>query len=843
MRKLLLVTITVIMVLILIMSVTACKNGDNEICVECDRDAVVIAVGGSIQLNVKISNIELKDKETIEYVLSAAPEEGDGISVAPAKVSETEYLVTVKGLKVGCYNLGVEFSELKRGKVNKSGYTRVTVNVIDAALKIEDIYANVAENEQMKLGYEYTFIPKTYPANKTDGLKFSSTNDGILQRVDGYDNKFRVVGIGRCDIVVSGLTVSDFSKTFTTVAGDDGIAAFLEAAFPADTGRIDAQVLSQLTDIELDSRFPATDLTALKAMPNLNSILLQSLTLESIDLAGMYNLNKLELISCNSLKSLTFSDIGELNVSITGSSAIDTLCVENIGAFTLVADTSTYTTCRIKSAKIKDVNYLSLSDSLISKLVTMELDSVASFGSENFNFSALEKLSITNCASGYKLYLGSVPMGLSLNISDSNPGSIDTFARCDDITFINMMLNADDNAIHDMFASVDSIVLRHVGFGALSSGDNINNLSISNPALTKLNLVDVQGVVDLTINAQALNEVIVQDMPALAKLTVNGNRRGAGEYTISGCDNINTLTIKNAPAFKISDLGALTWLQIEVTGISELDLHEYPYLTALICNSNSLLTSLDCSDLSHLYYIEAMALTSLTSVNIYGSSNLRIILASGNPKLSKITTGINEAFSSLEKVQVNDCAFESLDFVKSMPNLKVLDVANNSIGDIVALRNLQYLQEVYLNGNTIFNGKVTEGETNVAALAAVAGNLLRLSIGIDQKSDAPTGAVKTSLLNVFKNAVKLEWLQAYNLNFSFKDFSLNVNKGIKYLDVRGNQTMTEAQLAAEFTALEKLVCDHDDVSQGYHGENSSAAGATLSIYVNKKECSVVFNNA
>ena len=823
MRKTVLVAFTLLIASMLLF--TAACNPKVTIELSVDAENIVIARGDTMNFTLTVNSkipeaaYSYKVKDNLSRISI--------ISTEYNQINSSEYDVEVKGLKLGNHVLVITVEVYDGNKILHKETCEVSVTVINAAHKVVGIQA---DSEVLKLGGEYEFTPLTYPEDKTTGLEMKSSDENILRSIgDGASARFKVVGVGECSLYVTGKTVARYTQTFKTVSGDEGIGAFLDTEFPGCSDYITAEMLSQITSVDFDESDGVKDLTALNGMSALQSVSLTSLPIERLDIAGLDKLTSLNITGCDKLKNITLTDTGAVDVKISGVNPIESFAVSGAASLSLNVGEIGEAPCSITAIDIGDVGNLTIGGDTVARLESARFESVGAFGNPSFDFENIEEIGFINCADGFDLNFAAVEGEFKLYVENTVPASIDTLSSCRDLRAIGTVLNTDESELIKFFANASAIELEESEIIFTNTASGCKELTIDNNSLTTLRLRDVKRINALKIVAPELTEFSVEAMGSLRKLAVSGDREG-DVYRVSGCETLDTLSLENVPQTDIASLPLLSWLRIEMSDIKTLDLRSCPSIAALICNSNPLLEKLDCKYLLHLEYLEAVSLTALTSIDIRGASLIKVVMAPSNPKLSEIITG-DERLDSIEKVQVNDCAFCDIVFVNDMPNLKVLDIANNDVSNIEAIGYLGALAELYLNGNEIFADSY--GLKNLNALAYVGKGLLRLSVGMNSKSYAPQGNVKIKLLDVFRSATKLEWLQAYNLNFTLSDFTENVNKHIKYLDVRGNQSMTSAQLKYAFPDLEKLVYIASDMSPGYQGDDTSAAGAHVTVSVDK----------
>ncbi len=171
-------------------------------------------------------------------------------------------------------------------------------------------------------------------------------------------------------------------------------------------------------------------------------------------------------------------------------------------------------------------------------------------------------------------------------------------------------------------------------------------------------------------NAKNASEIVV----------ANGNSKEISVNGIEYFTNTSSITINN---YKITDLSAFTYL---------IDSN----LTTLNLDSNSITKD-------------------ILGTNLY---NLRLnSLSLKNNDLSSLTSLKGLFFRTITIINLNNSKLTTIRGIDSLVNLKKLYIESNNIDEFESLKNLDYLTDVYLTGNTIENntdgwygtsGKVSE---------------------------------------------------------------------------------------------------------------------------------------
>ena len=200
--------------------------------------------------------------------------------------------------------------------------------------------------------------------------------------------------------------------------------------------------------------------------------------------------------------------------------------------------------------------------------------------------------------------------------------------------------------------------------------------------------------------------------------------------------------------------------------------------------------------------------TKLKHIDIYGSKVANLNFLSSCKQIQYIDFGANgnittiaplENITTIIRFLAPDNRITSLEPIKNCGNLKVLDVANNSLNvntpDL--LKDFLKLEELYIGGNILI--------TSLSFLNtdAARNNLKRLNIGELKVS-------VSDIQNYVSQLSKLEWLQLYKLNLTSCEFLAHTNlPNLRYLKLYDNNIINFAPVLH----VSVLVIDYSDYRQ------------------------------
>lgn len=150
-------------------------------------------------------------------------------------------------------------------------------------------------------------------------------------------------------------------------------------------------------------------------------------------------------------------------------------------------------------------------------------------------------------------------------------------------------------------------------------------------------------------------------LPKMKELSINSFSATSELDLGSSCPNVEIINIGNCADLERIDLSQCSKLQ-------RVDIYTHPKLIALKLGGNSELTHLKC-----------LGNDILPSLCLKGLANLREVNCGNNTLLSAIETDDEMTVSSLN---INRCAFQSLDFLSSFPLLNELNCNSNQLTEL-----------------------------------------------------------------------------------------------------------------------------------------------------------------
>ncbi len=310
-----------------------------------------------------------------------------------------------------------------------------------------------------------------------------------------------------------------------------------------------------------------------------------------------------------------------------------------------------------------------------------------------------------------------------------------------DIGFVNSMpnlfkLSLENCGVGDISAVKNNIVLQELKFiycdnlydiSAVSSVQNLNKLVFQsyNSNLVGENLSNLKLLEEVWINADLLN--MLKGSEAVRKLTVlSFSEDGSYADSISSMINLEEIELTNKSLRSdqedmISVISKLTKLR-KITGIhnsfydSETDEIDASPLFASnsieemifpIINGkgddNSVEISL--SNMKDNTVLKKLDIRHFHIRNVDDGGERPYFIAE-LPKLGGYANIFLSKFKAVEELNVEDCGLDNLEFVRSMPELRVIDLSDNSVTDISPLLDCKKLEKVICTNNGFVNTSI-----------------------------------------------------------------------------------------------------------------------------------------
>lgn len=292
---------------------------------------------------------------------------------------------------------------------------------------------------------------------------------------------------------------------------------------------------------------------------------------------------------------------------------------------------------------------------------------------------------------------------------------------------------------------LDARELKDIGF--VANMPKLQTFSLSGSQV--IHLQPLEGKTSLLHLSLSLNNKDVSDLsvvPTLSSLQtlyVSGEDYNAKMPDLSGLTHLETVTVNashipsiansntirelkvfnhnsvrnlNASAFSgMANLATLTLSGMDMG--SPAGLAQLPNLHTLVlsdsrCYSQDWALIFNLQTLENLYIHKSTL--AINEVNIKENSTLKKLYISANkytayprvqgddPAYGAFTQSLAK-FVALEELYLPNIELATVDFVASLPNLRVLDVSGNYITDIGPVANLQNLAVLYCGGNPISN--------------------------------------------------------------------------------------------------------------------------------------------
>lgn len=311
---------------------------------------------------------------------------------------------------------------------------------------------------------------------------------------------------------------------------------------------------------------------------------------------------------------------------------------------------------------------------------------------------------------------------------------------------------------------------------------NGNNVSVIDlPNLQKLETVVAYGNPITKINVN--NDIALKD---LYLQNVNTNALNGNAFTITGYDQAPTLEL----AFAGTEFTTLNLTGSSV--LTSFDIDENIQLTKLVASGNSLVTGVNVSTLTALTHLDLNA-CGLTDLNVDSNVELQYFDCSSN-KLTALNVNNNVALTML------DCSDNQLSTIRVVNNtaLDKLDVSKNNLLN-VNVRSNTVLKTLNVSDNTGITALALGYNTGLETLEASNTALtdIDLSKNLEIKNLNLSGCSSMHILDVSKNVALV------NLNVggtSLESLDVSKNVALESLDV--SRTSLES---LDVTTLVRLI--------------------------------------
>lgn len=301
-----------------------------------------------------------------------------------------------------------------------------------------------------------------------------------------------------------------------------------------------------------------------------------------------------------------------------------------------------------------------------------------------------------------------------LKAGGTTPTGADSFVSWEDAGLTNHVMDWQDEAL-------EAAIRDRTG---ISSGD--------------ITLKDVWNMTELDIEYYGIENIsALSEMTNLHTLKLQENAI-TDVQPLSGLTNLTDLELDDNQVTDLTPLSGLTKLEIlflDRNGCSDITpLRNLTRLTNLTLKEDGVT---DISVLSGFHSLQQLYLNGNPDIVDYtplsGLTKLEELVLDDNPVGD---TSVFDEMSSMRKISLRDTGLESIEFIRSMPELEDADLSENEISDLSPLESCPNLTNLELNDNPVkdisslstlaFLDTLSLGNTEVTDLSPLDG----LDIGI-----------------------------------------------------------------------------------------------------------------
>lgn len=772
-------------------------------------DSYIPSLGTLINLNnISLSNVTIKNSEENDTKIASFSLKNNAIVLVSSEVVDWSLLSR-------------DLSKVTSLEINNSTipsldevFTSLTTIKLNNNVKInEDVINHFKfENNTLSLGTS-ELGASTFSNLEVFGIVLSSISDVEINNASvptlSYFSSLNSLKIDNS--LVNNVTTSLSYK-------DDSLE--IEKATLSNWGDLPIDIFS-LTSLEVDnSTIPSI---VLSNMQKLSSLVLTNTTIDSVKLD--YNE---QLVTCKIqgsvdtfelLDEATYSKMETFYYESNYSSSDFNLSGENfpnLSNLSFAPNSSSLSTISLEGTfeKLKELSLGMSASNAISSLVLSgtykELNKLNISGLKNSSLDysleitspKLNEFYLLDCTlNSFKVdipYLKSIKLSGSINSisigSEGNSYSLSTL-NLDLVSNLDS-LNIKGNYSFTIDATYPSSTLKSVSligeFASISIlPDSFDCLYLKGSFKDTKSLTIIKDCTNATIENQNLDLLTIVNS-SLSLSVRNSTIKEIKFNKVAKEVNLVDSTISSIYINYRSDLTSLsfqgnstiTLLNLANNNLSSLSLDDNN-ITYLILNNNNFNT-LDISSWK-VFSIQAIQ-NGLTEV----------ICNNTNANIAALYLPGEESEGGKKNSLTN------VDFAKYLPNLRSLDVVNNNINDILGIKDLVNLEELYLGGNGHFAWNLSS--------EAIA-KMRRLNIGDYQFSGEEASNFAKNYLAKMRSLV---WIQMYNVNnFStlINAISTTNNPNLKYIKITHNGLSEIPTNLTYFTNL-KIIIDNEDLNNG-----------------------------
>lgn len=718
----------------------------------------------------------------------------------------------------------------------------------------------------IKVGYEvvqcelnYSYEPDSADLDCSDavltyGLEYEFNFNDDYGDIVSYDEKMfgktesgglRVIGIGSTLIKFKNKTL----LVECTIADSEALSTLKENY--SGEGNMDCDVLASITTLRATS-CAISDYSVFGFLENLEKLIISDYSGTSVSVSGIETLRSLEIVNASELSSVTITEhTDEFVLELKSCPSMSKLQADCSGG------NFRYITDEVSSVQLGTLNLSQVSDAvfdrplILNSLEVLNLQNVGSVNEDAITSAKLKSLTLDSVEDDILIDLPETIK--SVYVSDAYfRGSLFATSATEigSVTVKDLKNTLSNELAYGFIEYATDVVFSGVRFQSAGqklnilrnySGQTLRNDCINIKASSLQSLSITGGSYDLGIEyielalGSGVNVMLsLKNVNGLKKLAVTDSYKGC-DLVVESCADLGTLDIKGLKSLSHNTLSNLTWLEVEMAQSYAYNLSSLPKLEVAIINSCPV-TSLDFSGNKQLKYIEAIADSSLNTVNITGCGSL-YALRVRTCRLAAVSGG-STVFSALERVELNDNVLTEVDFLQGASSLKILDLANNKIESLNCLSGCNVLQELYVGGNSLLLTNSSKVEEFISAIRGSITKMLRLNVG----TNGTTIAISTLAVYIGQ-MTSLTWLQMYKTGVTLVMVQNNLNKNnlpdLVFLDIRGS-SIDKNSLSGYFNENAVLICD--SAASDYKGENYGSFARTK-YNISKEDYMLSYNGS
>lgn len=745
------------------------------------------------------------------------------VTILPYKNGDSSVSVTFNGKRIG---------ETLIRFVVKVGYEVVqcSMNYSYAPESIDEDYSDMV----LTYGLEYEFKEEYGDLVSYDEKMFDKTESGT----------FIVIGIGSTLIKFKNKTL----LIECTIADSEALSTLKENY--SGEGNMDCDVLASITTLRAISCGVA-DYSVFGFLENLEKLIISDYSGSSVSVSGIKTLRSLEIVNADKLSSVTIvAHTDEFVLELKSCPSMSNLKADCSGGnFRYITDETS--SVQLGTLTLSQVsNAVFDRPQILNSLKKLNLKNIGSVNEDTINSAKLKSLTLDSVEDDILIDLPEIIENVYVsNAYFRGSLSATTGTTIASVKIMNLKNMLSNELAYGLIKYGIDVVFSGVRFQ--SAGQKLNILRNYSEQTIRDDCINIKAYelqslsitggnydfgieyIEFALGSGENVMLSLKDIRGLKNLAVTDPYKVC-DLVVESCSDLGTLDIKGLKSFSHNTLDNLTWLEIEMAQSYAYNLSDLPELEVAIINSCPV-TALDFSGNNNLKYIEAIADSSLNTVNITDCNRL-YALRVRTCKLAEVTGG-STVFSSLERVELNDNILTEVDFLAGAASLKILDLANNKIESLEILSGCGVLQELYVGGNSLLLSNASKVEEFMSAISGSISKMLRLNVG----TNGTTIAIN-ELTGYIGRMTSLTWLQMYKTGVSLSLVQDNLNKDklpdLEFLDIRGS-SIDANSLSGYFNENTVLVCDSD--ASDYKGEKYGSFARTK-YSISKNDYSLSYNS-